>query len=253
MNIETVKPTPNIFPTNRLFLFYGAPKIGKTTFAVTWKNALIFDLENGANDVECTRVQPSTYKELKENLESPELADFDTIIIDSLDIVYNWAEREAIARLNKQMKTNYMHVGQFPMGGGWAAAKGSLKSWVFTYIIPLLQQDKNVILIAHEKSETVKRQGKDDETRYGISLPGSTATLVTSLCDAIGRVHIKGGKHMVSFSPSQDLGGSRIKALAGRDIPLNIKILENVISKYTPKKVAGIKNIVDSLNEEDTE
>lgn len=253
MDIEKVIPEPNKFPNNRLWLCYGAPKIGKTTFAVTWKNALIFDLENGANDVTCNRVQPKTFKDLKENLESSEIDEYDTIIIDSLDIVYNWAEREAILRLNKQLKTAYTHIGQFPMGGGWAAAKGSLKSWVFTCIIPLLQKDKNVIFIAHEKTETVKRQGKDDETRYGISLPGSSATLVTSLCDAIGRVHIKGGKHMISFSPSQDLGGSRIRALAGRDIPLNIKILENVISKYTPKKPAGIKNIVKSIDEDDEE
>ncbi len=249
MNIEKVEPKPNKFPDNRLWLVYGRPKVGKTTFATAWDNALIFDLENGANDVECTRVQPKTFKEFKENLASSEIDEYDTIIVDSLDIVYGWAERDAIMRLNKQLKTSYTHIGQFPMGGGWAAAKGALKSWVFECIIPLTQQNKNVIFIAHEKSEIIKRQGKEDQTKYGISLPGQTATLITSLCDAIGRAHIKGGKHMLSFSPAQDLGGSRIKALAGRDIPLNIKVMRTVISKYTPKPVTGIKDIAKDLEE----
>ena len=152
-----------------------------------------------------------------------------------------------IAVLNKQLKTNYNYVGSFPMGAGWSHAKNSMKSWIFEYIIPLTQDNKNVIFIAHEKAETVKREGREDETKYGISLPGQTGTLITSLCDAIGRVHIKNAKHMISFSPAHDLGGSRIKALAGKDIPLNIKIMRSVIEKYTPKPVKGIKEVVDNI------
>lgn len=245
MEIESVKPKPNKFPNNRLWLIYGAPKTGKTTFSSVWNKSIIIDLENGANDIECTRVRPRTMKELKDALTLPELKNYNTIVVDSLDIVYSLIERNTIATLNKQMKTNYNYVGSFPMGAGWAHAKNSVKSWIFEFIIPLMQDNKNVIFIAHEKSEVVKRQGKEDETKYGISLPGQTGTLVTSLSDVIGRVHIKNGKHMISFSPSHDLGGSRIKALAGRDIPLNIKVVKSIIDKYTPKPTKGIKEIVE--------
>lgn len=249
MEIETVKPKPSEFPNNRLWLVYGAPKTGKTTFSASWDEALIIDLENGANDIECTRVRPRTMKELKDSLTMSEIRDYNTIVVDSLDIVYSLVERNTIATLNKTLKTNYSYVGSFPMGAGWSHAKNSMKSWMFEYIIPLMQDDKNVILIGHEKSETVKRAGKEDETKYGISLPGQTGTLVTSLADAIGRVHIKNSKHMISFSPSQDLGGSRIKALAGRDIPLNIKVMRTVIEKYVPKPAKGMKEIVEQASE----
>ena len=249
MEIETVKPEPSKFPTNRLWLVYGSPKTGKTTFSSMWDSALIIDLENGANDIACTRVRPRTLKELKESLVMKEIEDYNTIVIDSLDIIYSLIERNTIMVLNKQLKTNYSYVGSFPMGAGWSHAKNSMKSWVFEYIIPLMQSDKNVIFIAHEKSETVKRDGKEDETKYGISLPGQTGTLITSLCDAIGRVHIKNGKNMISFSPSRDLGGSRIRAIAGRDLPLSFNVMKKVVEKYVPKPVKGINEIVEQSKE----
>lgn len=245
MEIEKIVPKPNEFPSNRLWLAYGAPKTGKTTFAATWDNPLIIDLENGANNIECTRVTPRTMKELRDALTMKEIDDYDTIIIDSLDIVYSFIERNTIATLNKQLKTNYSYIGSFPMGSGWAHSKNSMKAWIFEYVIPVTQNNKNVIIIAHEKSETVKREGKEDETKFNIALPGQTATLVTSLCEAIGRVHIKGGKHMLSFSPAHDLGGSRIRALAGRDMPLNIKVMKSVIEKYVPKPAKTMGEIVD--------
>lgn len=249
MNIEQVKPKPNEFPNNRLFLIYGSPKTGKTSYSASWPESIIIDLENGANDIECVRVKPRTLKELKESLTMPELKDYQTIVIDSLDILYSLIERNTISVLNKQAKTNYNYIGAFQFGAGWSHAKNSLKSWIFEFIIPLMHDNKNVILICHEKSEVVKRAGKDDETKYGISLPGQTATLVTSLADAIGRVHIKNGKHMISFSPAHDLGGSRIKALAGRDIPLNIKIMRSVIEKYVEKPAKTMSEIVDQAKE----
>jgi hypothetical protein len=249
MEIEEVKPKPNEFPNNRLWLLYGAPKTGKTTFASTWDNPLVIDLENGANNIECTRVRPRTMKELKEALTMKEINDYDTIIIDSVDILYSFIERNTITTLNKSGKTNYGYIGSFQFGSGWAHAKNSMKSWIYEFIIPLLQADKNVVIIGHEKSEVVKREGKEDETKYNISLPGQTGTLVTSLCEAIGRIHIAKGKHMISFSPAHDLGGSRIKALAGRVIPLNIKVMRSVIEKYTPKPAKTMGEIVDQAKE----
>jgi hypothetical protein len=249
MEIEEVIPEHNKFPNNRMWLLFGSPKVGKTTFAASWKNPLIVDLENGANNVECNRVRPRTMKELKEAMTMKEINDYDTVVIDSLDILYNFLERNTIATLNRQNKTNYSYIGAFQFGSGWAHAKNSMKSWIYEFIIPLLQADKNVILIAHEKSETIKREGKDDETRFNISLPGQTGSLVTSLCEAIGRVYIKNGKHVISFSPAHDISGSRIKALAGRDIPLNIKIMQSVIGKYVEKPAKTMSEIVDQAKE----
>ena len=131
MNIEKNKPEPNKFPNNRLWICYGRPKVGKTTFAASWPDSIIIDLENGTNDIECTRVKPRTLKELKEALTMPELKDYQTIVIDSLDVLYSLLERNTISVLNKQLKTNYSYVGSFPMGAGWSHAKNSMKSWIF--------------------------------------------------------------------------------------------------------------------------
>lgn len=250
MNVEENIPEPNKFPNNRLFLIYGSPKTGKSTFAASWDNPLMVDLENGTSDIKCTRIRPRTYKELTTDLKDPDISNYDTIVIDSIDIVYNMLERIVINRLNKQLKTNYSYIGDFPMGAGWSGVKNGMSSWIYEYIDPLLQQDKNVILIGHEKSETIKRQGKDDLTQYKVNLSGKTGDMVTSLCHVIGRVYIKNnGKHHISFSGSHDIAGSRIKALAGRDVPLNIKVMRSVIEKYTPKPGKTMGEIVDQAKE----
>ena len=251
MEIEDHKPDEGKFPKGILMLLYGAPKVGKSSFAATMDNSLIFDMESGYENIECSRVRPRNLTELKKNLKDKTLDKFDTIVIDTLDVVYGMIEEETIDRLNRQFKTGYDFIGSFPMGNGWSSAKNAMKNFILKDLTPLMRKDKNVVLIAHEKAETIKRKGEDDTIRYQIALPGQTAVLVCSMADVIGRCYIKKDTPFMSFSPSRDLGGSRIKALAGREIPLNFAAMKRLIENDKSKRPEGIAEIVDE--QEDSE
>lgn len=235
IKIEKNIPVHNKFPLGKLWIFFGKPKVGKSTFAATWNNPLIFDFENGTTEIECSVVKPKNLDEFKRNLADKDLLKFDTIVIDTFDIVYSMIADATVERMNRQFKTQYSYVGEFPMGGGWANSKNDVDKFIKQYLDPLLNQGKTIILLLHEKSEVIKRKGEDDRTVYNISLPGQTAALVTGAAYTIGRVYIEdGGKNAISFSPAVDATGSRSRALAGKRIPLTYDVMVKTIEKYTP-------------------
>lgn len=234
MEIIKNKPTHNKMPNGKIWCFFGKPKIGKSTFASSWQNTLMIDLENGTSEIDCLVAKPKNLIELRKFMIDPQLKKFDTIVIDTFDVVYSMISDEVVRRMNNQFKTNYSYIGEFPMGAGWANGKNATNDFIMKYINPLLNQNKNIILLLHEKTEIVKRKGSEDQTIYNITLPGQTATLVTGASYTIGRIYMEGDKNFISFSPAIDTTGSRSKALAGKKIPLSYKIMVETIEKYTP-------------------
>lgn len=234
MEIIKNQPIHNKFPAGKLWVFFGKPKCGKSTFAASWPNSLMFDFENGTTDIECQVVKPKNLIEFRKFLIDPQLKDFDTIVIDTFDIVYSMIVEEVINRMNIQFKTHYTYIGEFPMGVGWSNGKNAVNELIMKYFDPLLNQGKNIILLLHEKSEIVQRKGEKDRTVYNITLPGQTATLVTGASYTIGRIYMEDNKNYISFSPAVDVTGSRSKALAGKKMPLLFKMIVETIEKYKP-------------------
>lgn len=239
MTIIHNKPKLNIFPEDDLWLFFGSPKTGKSSFAAQWDKPLIFDLESGYSNIESDIIIPKNYQEfLREIQNRKNLKPYNTIVIDTIDIVYEWVEQRTISTLNSSFKTSYNSIGEFPHGTGWAVARMNTKKFIFKDLFDITRTGKNVVIIAHEKAITITRNGKD-ETAYKLALPGQTSSTVSSLADAVGRVYSKSiaGRlePRISFAPGTDDGGSRIKALANKDIPLDFEVLKSVIESTKPK------------------
>ncbi len=250
------KPETGKFPKGIVFAFFGRPKIGKSTFAASWDKSLIFDLESGYQEISADIIIPKTYEEfIRELRNNKNLKPYETIVIDSFDVIYNWAEENAIASLNKSFKTNYAVISDFPHGSGWGVARNNIKRFILNDVFTITRTGKNVVLILHEKSETITRNGKDS-TIFKISLPGQASNLVSSLCSVVGRIYGKeiAGKYesRVSFVAGSDDGGSRIKVLSGKDIPLDFKVLKSVIESTKPaKKSKTLTEIAKSKPEEE--
>lgn len=252
------KPETNKFPTDMLFGFFGRPKIGKSTFAASWDKPLIFDLESGYQEIEGDLIIPEKYGDFIRELHNKQnTKPYNTIVIDSLDVVYGWGEHNAMLALNKSFKTNYSTISEFPHGSGWGVARNNLKKFIMVDLFEIMRSGKNVVLILHEKSETIKRNNKE-ETIYKIALPGQSSNMVEQLCSVIGRIYAKriAGKFepRISFLPGEDDGGSRIKALAGKDIPLDFQVMKNVIEsgkkESKPKKLTEIAKGKSEDNDE---
>ena len=238
-------------------MFFGSPKTGKSSFAATWNNPICFDLESGYSNIEADIIVPKTHQEFLKEINNPKnLKPYDTVIIDTIDIVYEWIEKATIDMLNRSFKTSYGSIGEFPHGTGWSMARMNTKKFIFNDLFNITRMDKNVVIIAHEKAITITRNGKE-ETAYKLSLPGQTSSTVASLASVVGRVYSKSiaGKlePRISFSPGQDDGGSRIKALAAKDIPLDFNVLKNVIESTKSKKATKKLTEIAAGKSEDTD
>lgn len=232
MEIIKNKPIHNKMPNGKLWLFFGKPKIGKSTFGATWEKSLIFDFENGVSEIECNVVKPKNLVEFRKFLVDSKLKEFDTIVIDSFDVVYSIITDEVLDRMNRQNKTNYTSIGEFSFGTGWSNSKIAAQKLIIQYFYPLMNQGKNIVLLLHEKAEIVSREGKPDRTVYNISLPGQAASLITGMAYTIGRIYIENDKRLISFSPNIDMAGTRSKSLAGKKIPLSYEIMKKTIENY---------------------
>ena len=259
MPIKHNKPELNVFPSNNLWVIFGSPKTGKSSFAAQWDNPICFDLESGYNNIEADIITPKTYSEFLKEIKNPKnLKPYSTVIVDTIDIVYEWIENATIDALNRGSKTSYSSIGEFPHGAGWAMARMNTKKFIFNDLFNITRMNKNVVIVAHEKAITITRNGKD-ETAFKLALPGQTSSTVASLADAVGRVYSKSiaGKlePRISFAPGQDDGGSRMKSLANKDIPLDFEVLKSVIKntkkKVKPKKLTEIAKNEPELEEDD--
>ena len=256
MTIIHHEPETGKFPTGMLFTFFGRPKIGKSTFAAQFDDALIFDLESGYQSIKSDLIIPENYNEfIKEFRNKKNINPYKNIVVDSFDVVCGWLEQQAVDSLNKSFKTGYTTVAEFPHGSGWGVSRNNIKKFIINDVFDITRSGKNVIFIMHEKTETIKR-GNKEETIYKIALPGQASNLVASLSSIVGRIYSKeiAGKFepRVSFTPNRDDSGSRIKVLAGKEIPLDFNVLKNVIEITKPKsKSKKLTDIAKNKSEND--
>lgn len=256
MTIIHHKPEIGKFPSGMLFTFFGRPKIGKSTFAAQFDNVLIFDLESGYQSIKSDLIIPKNYNEfVKELRNKKNLNPYKNVVIDSFDVVCGWFEQQAVDSLNTSFKTGYTTVAEIPHGAGWGVSRNNIKKFIINDVFEITRTGKNVIFIMHEKAETIKR-GDKEETIYKIALPGQASNLVASLSSIVGRIYAKeiAGKFepRVSFTANRDDSGSRIKSLAGKEIPLSFDVLKSVIeSTKLTKKPKKLTEIAGDKSEED--
>ena len=256
MTIIHHEPETGKFPAGMLFTFFGRPKIGKSTFAAQFDDVLIFDLESGYQSIKSDLIIPKNYNEfIKELRNKKNIKPYKNIVVDSFDVVCGWLEQHAVDSLNKSFKTGYTTVAEFPHGSGWGVSRNNIKKFIINDVFDITRSGKNVIFIMHEKTETIKR-GNKEETIYKIALPGQASNLVASLSSIVGRIYAReiAGKFepRISFTPNRDDSGSRIKALAGKEIPLDFKVLKSVIENTpTVKKSKTLTEIAKRKSDDD--
>lgn len=144
----TIEKTADIDPgKNTVMIVYSRGGVGKTTFAASAPNALIFDFENGTKflgergiNVEVIRMNNWFTSEDKSQL--PEvIKDYDSIIIDPLG--------EAMDKLidsSEIVGKKYRTTDGSPTMAGW----GEIKKQMRNFLKYLRGTGKNVIIVSHE-------------------------------------------------------------------------------------------------------
>ena len=110
----------------KYLLLYGAPKVGKTSFAVQAPRALICAFEMGTNALAGTRSLPmlkwTDFKKVISQLRKPQAKDmYDTIVIDTVSIAYNLCEKYICQRESVDS------IRDVAWGQGWGMLKNEFQ------------------------------------------------------------------------------------------------------------------------------
>lgn len=162
-------------------LMYGEPKSGKTTTATKFPNHLILAFEKGYAAIPGAMAMPmnswSDFKKVLRQLKTPEvMAKFETIIIDTADIAYDYCERH-ICNINGKEK-----IGDIPFGQGYTLTGKEFDDALRTVV----QLNYGLVLISHSTDKTFTSETGEEYQQIVPTLPNKARMICQRLCDIIG-------------------------------------------------------------------
>ncbi|MCG3205715.1 MAG: hypothetical protein KCHDKBKB_02438 [Elusimicrobia bacterium] len=228
-------------PSEGLFILVGHPKSGKSTFAGSFPDSYVLELETSGGDRVSGRIHNiadlNEFRDvLKAVVKEPSIK---TIVIDTVDVLSDWLEDEiAHARGLETITERKQGVDGFELWGEYRRRVESLTLF-------LKASKKLVILIAHCKEPKLDANG-NPITPAGINMPGKAGAFVAAQADMIGYVFKKplgsGTAYYVTFQGGP-LGtwGSRVDELNDKTIMLPrenpYSAFEAVFKPTTPNSI----------------
>lgn len=218
-------------------LFYGEVKSGKTTNASKFPNALLLAFEKGYSALPGVFAKPmnnwTDFLKVLRELKDPAVQErFETIVIDTADIAYEYAEQYIcnVAGVDA--------INAIPFGQGFTQTGREFDQ----KLRQIVQMGYGLVLISHSQDKTFQNE---DGTEYNKIVPtlGNKARLIVSrLCDIIGysrQIETPNGLETYLFmrgTPRFE-AGSRFPYTSDR-IPFTYKALVDDIGKAIDKQAA---------------
>lgn len=199
--------------------FYGSPKSGKTTIASKFPGALVLAFEKGYLAIPGIMAKPiNSWSEFKKTLS--ELKDenvkakFQTVVIDTADIAYQYCEKY-ICNRESNAKNNYETIGDIPFGKGYKLAQAEFDECIRR----ILQMDYGLVLISHDQDKTFTDEQGKEYNKIIPTLDARCRLVCERTCDIIGYsriVETESGNATKLFlrETPRFMAGSRFKHIA---------------------------------------
>ena len=179
-------------------ILYGSPGVGKTTLALSAPNPILIDFDRGVSRVKSYHrkltIVCSTYEEVLHDIESPEVKDCETIIIDTGGSFVSFLQAWAM-KINPAV--NCQKDGKTISIKGFGAVKLEFQRFT-NYVRDTL--NKNVIYVFHSDEQ----KDKDGNPQQRLLCEGAAKNIVWQPCDFGGFVQMIGNSRVISFTPTQE-------------------------------------------------
>ena len=142
-------------------VLYGEPGVGKSVFASKAPNPFFITTDGNYEFLEDFGAKPEDHIQVNSWAEakkafSKDFSNYDTIVVDLTEDLFKWCEYE-YCRLN-----GYEHVSD----PGFAKGYDITRNDFFINLCKILNQEKNVILIMHGVTSSVKDRRGIEHTKY---------------------------------------------------------------------------------------
>ena len=174
--LPSAKTTPSPDLSTKTTLIYGPPKIGKSSFAAQFPDALFFECEPGLGELSVYKVPTYNWADLLDacKLVAAGNHPFKTVVIDTIDNAFKFCTDHVNA------KHNVEYEGDLDHGKGWAFVKNE---W-HRVLTRLASLPVGLVLISHATDKQIEtRTAKYTKTQP--SLPDRARHVVLGLVDMI--------------------------------------------------------------------
>ena len=168
--------------------FYGEPKSGKTTIATKFPRHMLLAFEKGYNAIPGAMAQPvnswSEFRKVLKQLKDPRVKEkFETIIVDTADIAYDYCEKY-ICQNAKRPDGGFGvdAVGDIPFGKGYTMVAKEFDECLRS----IVQMDYGLVLISHSVDKTFKDEQGIEYNQIVPTLGNKPRNIVSRMCDIIG-------------------------------------------------------------------
>ena len=199
--IPTERHEPHRTLSSYLWMIYGPPKIGKTTWANGWPMALFLATEPGTAAMEAADIRIETWTDFRNVVTELKKGKgkhrWQTLVIDTIDNLYEFLADDVCTA------NGWADLGDGGYGKGYKLARRKLTN----AISAIRGLGMAVIFVSHERREIeVDEQGKrSGAVLVPSALPGSARKVLHGAVDFILRAEMdEEGNRLIRTAPHRD-------------------------------------------------
>lgn len=209
--IKITTPQEPLPPVNAVFIFYGPPGVGKSSFGFTAHKPLLLDFDGGVERAVGRKdvAKINLYDEIEDMMEKDQFAslDFKTVIIDTGGAFLDKFAAEYVMR--KDFK-NKKGDGSLSLSG--YGAIGVLFQRLVDYF---MKKKIDIVIICHG----VEKEGAGDTLRIRPKMTGGSYNVMMGFATMVGYMEMINGKCTLNFNPTDSHVGKNSAEFAPFALP----------------------------------
>ena len=180
-------------------IIYGEPGAGKSTLASQFPNMLLVDAEHSSEHIDVPRVLVDSWDALLSVLSECASCKFDTIAIDTLDVVESFCAAKYAVKI----------LAPKDFGRSFVQLEEIFKEQIMPRLDAIISAGKNVVLLAHNELKKVELPDQDGQfDRHELRLTKRVKAMFEGWCDSLLFIYRK------TFVEESDSG--KMKAKGGK-------------------------------------